>query len=363
MGDAVDGAGDINGDGWDDLLLGAYQNDGANLNSGAAYILYGPLDESGDVDDLADVTFENDNGAAGDFFGHSLLGDLDINGDGTGDVVIGGDLHDGGGVDAGSVFVYLDGPRGSLTPADADHWYHGEDPYAYLGHNTRRGGDVNGDGYEDFLACAPSADLNAENAGAAYLMVGPLEGSGLIGSYAEAVFEGENEEDEAGHDARGAGDLTGDGRDDVLVDIRHSDGNGANAGAITYWMSPLSGRYVMSDAYATRYGQAGEDGVGIHIGTPGDVNGDDVPDVATGAWRNDAVGSNAGAAYLLYGPPEPGASVIEPDARFTGEAAGDGAGFYVSGGDANDDGLGDFVAGSMYSQGSAGRFYLFLGQQ
>ena len=104
FGYSVSGAGDVNGDGYADVIVGAYSDDAGGSDAGRAYVYFG----GPGADAVADLTLTG--AAASDWFGWSVSGAGDVNGDGYADVIVGGHSDDAGGMDAGRAYVYFGGP-------------------------------------------------------------------------------------------------------------------------------------------------------------------------------------------------------------------------------------------------------------
>ena len=160
----VRGAGDLDGDGYDDVLIGG---PGYSSSTGQAYLFLGPLTDGGPTD--ATATFQGE--AGGDGFGRTLEVVGDIDGDSSSDVAIGAFGADSGRLsDAGRVYLYTGTLTGTVSPTDASTW-DGTNNRAYLGRIAGIG-DVDADGYGDLLFGASGASLDGDRVGAAYLVHG-----------------------------------------------------------------------------------------------------------------------------------------------------------------------------------------------
>jgi hypothetical protein len=219
MGASVACAGDVNGDGYSDVLVGA-------PTAGAAYlVLGGPSPVSGSLSD-ADAKYPGP--VSGDSAGWSVAGAGDINGDTYQDMIIGAPDYD-----AGAAFVVFGGT--SLTSlkslADADVEYTGVYAEDAAGHSVASAGDVNDDGYDDVLVGANWNDDVGTNTGAVYLVLGGESPSSVSLSVADAEYTGSGWYENAGFSVAGAGDVDGDGYDDVLVGAHWNDDGGSTTGA------------------------------------------------------------------------------------------------------------------------------------
>ena len=336
--------GDIDGDGLSDILVGAWYDDSGGTDAGAVYVVYGPV--SGDYGlSLADAKLIGE--AASDYAGHSIDCPGDVDGDGNDDILIGASGVD----DAGGAYLLYGPVNGNLDLSGADASFHGETAGDAMGFSVSGAGDVNNDGFADVLLGAHHESSGGEHAGAAYLLHGPLYGT-IDLSIATAKFVGEEVEDKAGISVSGAGDVDGDGYDDILVGAYQNDTGEAGKAYLVY--GPASGTIDLSTADAILLGEAGHDSAGMSVSTAGDVDGDGFDDFLVGAYGHDAGGSGAGAAYLLHGPVYGTLDLSAADTTFIGEASGDFAGYSVSaGGDLDGDGLDDLVVGAK-RQGAGG---------
>jgi hypothetical protein len=331
FGYSVSGAGDVNNDGCDDLIVGARENDAGGEDAGRAYVY------SGQTGDLL-WTFTGE--AADDRFGYSVCGAGDVNNDGHADLIVGAPGNDAGGEGAGRAYVYS-GQTGDLLWALT-----GEAALDVFGASVSGAGDMNNDGYADLIVGAPYSSAGGQFAGRAYVY------SGQTGNLFRA-FTGERAYDLFGWSVSEAGDVDNDGYDDVIIGAFDNDLGGASAGRAYVY----SGRTLA--LLWTLIGQADFDFLGCSVSGARDVDGDGYDDVIVGAYGNDAGGERAGRAYALSGR-DGGLFQV-----FTGEAPWDYLGYWVSGaGDVNNDGYDDVIVGAYGSDAGgtdAGRAYVHSG--
>ena len=349
---SVSGAGDVNRDGFADVIVGARYHDG----TGAAYLVYGPVVGTSSLG-AADAQFLGE--LADDQAGYSVSGAGDVNRDGFDDLIVGARNHDRGGENAGVAYLIYGPVSGNLALADADADLIGEAAEDSAG-SVSGAGDVDGDGHDDLLVGAWGNDEGESNAGAAYLAYGPV--SGIVDlAQADAKLVGEQRGDFAGLHLAGAGDVNQDGFDDVLVGAWTA-GLGGKA---YLQLGPISGTLDLADADASFLGEEAFQAAGRSVDSAGDVNGDGFDDIVVGDMSHDGAGDSAGAMYLILGPVTGVLSLEYADREITGEAANDIAGLSVSGaGDVDGDGLDDVVVGARGNdQGAnnAGAAYLLLG--
>jgi hypothetical protein len=232
----------------------------------------------------------------------------------------------------------------SLSFADVD--LIGESAGDCAGSDVTGGGDVDGDGSSDVVIGAYG---RSSQAGGVYLLTS-FPSSSIDLSDATAIRTGEAAGDRAGLNVDLAGDVDGDGLEDIVVGADHA---GTTAGAAYLLLGPQAGTASLATADAKLTGSGSTDGVGIHVRGAGDVDADGYDDLL--------IGSYASTAWLVNGPIT-GTSTTSAaaEATFSGEAAG----FSTTmdgGGDADADGHADILIGSPYASSYTGAAYLFLG--
>jgi len=337
LGYSVAGAGDVDGDGKADFIIGAYAADpGGRTDAGSAY-LYSGADGS--------LLYQKDGAAVGDGLGYSVAGAGDVNGDGKADFIIGAyHANPGGRNDAGSAFVYSGATGLLLFQKD------GAAGFDYLGISVARAGDVNGDGRADFIVGASNTDPGGRiNAGSAFVYSGA---TGLL------LFQkdGAAASNFLGISVAGAGDANGDGKDDFIIGTPLADPGGLTNAGSAFVYSGATGLLLFQ-----KDGAAGFDVLGWSVAGAGDVDGDGKADFIIGAYTADPGGrSSAGSAFVYSGAD--GTLLFQKD----GAAAGDQLGWSVAGaGDLNGDGKADFIIGAYTAdpggRGDAGSAYLYSG--
>ena len=365
-------AGDVNGDGYDDILVGAYLNDEAGVDAGQTYLVFGGVGGWAMDSPLSTVGASFLGESDDSFAGYSVSGAGDVDGDGYDDILIGAPHDDEAGSNAGQTYVVLGAAAGwamdtSLSMADASFWAEGAADNA--GHSVSGAGDVDGDGHDDLLIGAPFDEYG--DTGQTFVLLGRPGGWSMDTplSAADASFVGEGNQAHSGWSVSGAGDANGDGYDDILIGAYGNDEVGYRAGQVYLAFGKEAGWSVgtsLSTADASFLGEAVDDRAGYSVSGAGDVNGDGFADILIGAYTNDESGDQAGQAYLVLGRAA-GWSMDTPlssvDASYQGENAGDVAGLWVAGaGDANSDGYDDILIGAPGSGAIVGETYLVFGR-
>ncbi len=350
-GAAVAGGGDVNADGYDDVLVGA--TDAGAAWHGAAYLVLGPMTGNVPLAGADAVLVGDDLGRLGNSVS---LGDLDD--DGRADLVVGAaeELDDDG-----AVYV-VDGPAsGEIPTANADALYTGGDS-DHLGISVSAAGDVNNDGRADLLMGARFAGL--QSCGVTYLAYGPVAGVQPVAA-AQASFEGENGQDFSGSAVAIVQDVNGDGFDDMLIGALNNSEGGAMAGAAYLVHGPKAGVNSLANAEARFIGEAAGHGAGFSVASAGDVDGDGLGDLLVGATKYDVGGPYQGAAYLIYGPATGDVNLALADAKLEGEATEDAAGYALAAaGDLDGDGYDDLLVTAPNHDGAgsnAGAAYVIYG--
>ena len=322
---SVSAAGDVNGDGLDDVIVGARILDvTGNNNEGAAYVVFGSTSPATSVNllDVANGTggFRINGEIFSGYAGSIVSAAGDVNGDGFDDVVVGAPQFSGD-YNYGAAYVVFgsSSPAPSVALSDVSN---GTGGFRLLGSNNSAvgisvsgGGDINGNGFADLIIGDDDNDAGGVNAGAAYVVFGTDQGfaaSSNLDTLAAGTggfkITGEATSDFAGFSVSTAGDVDGDGFDDLLIGADLNDGGGTNAGSayLVFGASSFANELLLSTIAAGTggirlTGEAAYDQSGSSVGAAGDINGDGFDDLIVGAPTNDEGGSNAGAAYFLFG--------------------------------------------------------------
>jgi hypothetical protein len=371
-GRALAGAGDVDGDGTGDMIIGAPENSTVDSNTGRAYLFLGgsALVTSGEHS-VADANYIF-TAEAGDQAGHSVASAGDVDGDTKDDILIGAPSYAGS---TGRTFLVssLDlGPVADLDlPADADHVFYGEVAADWAGVRSSGIGDLNGDGRSEILIGAPNNDETASGAGRTYLI---FSGSPTTKSFdlddSDRFFNGESSNDLSGRQLGPAGDVDKDGYADFMIGSTGNDRGGSNAGAVFVFsggsLSPFA-TIPIENADWILTGEATGDRAAMDVDSAGDVDGDGRGDIIIGAPNNDGGGSTTGRTYLVLGYFLPSGGVMTLDEAayyFTGENTSDSSGSGIGGGgDVDNDGLDDLLINAPLNDDGgdeAGKAYLFV---
>jgi len=402
-GGSVSSAGDVNGDGYGDIIIGAFGADtNGNSNAGESYVIFGQASGFAASLDLSTLNGVNGFVLSGidspDRSGVSVSRAGDVNGDGYDDVIIGAfDSHRNGNYFVGESYVVFGQAGGfgaslNLATLNGSNGFvlTGIDTYDQSGFSVSSAGDMNGDGYDDIIIGARSGDPNGNSgAGESYVVFGQAGGFGaslnlstLNGSNG-FVLNGIDASDSSGYSVSGAGDMNGDGYDDIIIGARRGDPNGNSGAGESYVVFGQAGGFGASLNLSTLNGNNGfvlngidaSDSSGYSVSSAGDVNGDGYDDIIIGANSGDPNGnSNAGESYVVFGQAGGFAASFDLSTLngsngfvINGIDTSDFSGTSVSSaGDFNGDGYDDILIGAADADpngnSNAGESYVVFGQ-
>ena len=395
-------AGDVNGDGFDDFVVGAYRAQDANgdQNGGEAYVVFGGSFSASPLRSLATLDgadgFRLDGTQSPDSLGSAVAGVGDVNGDGFADVLVGAPFRNDR---AGCAYVVFGRPSGyppsiDVTTLDGTNGFTvpglPDVPTALTGYSVAAAGDLNGDGIDDFAVAAPEVPLESEGQGVVYIVFGRLDGFGteldvtaLDGSNG-FVLEGVQENGFLANGAlAGLGDVNGDDIDDLLIGAKWTDADDDRPRSGAAWVlfgssEPFPATVTTDQLQAGRgfamFGETTSDALGYSGTGVGDVNNDGLNDLLVTAPGIDLPNGSSGRGYVVFGREEAFPATVDVSAL-------DGAnGFYLESGpeenvfaqvvgggaDINGDDISDMVITDGYAEGDSvrlvGEAYVVFGR-
>jgi VCBS repeat-containing protein len=391
----VSSAGDVNGDGIDDLIIGARGGDPNTItDAGESYVVFGSatgFDASLDLSTLDGTNGFVINGiAADDRSGISVASAGDVNGDGIDDLIIGAPFADPNGTDvAGESYVVFGSAAGfdaslDLSTLDGTNGFviNGIDEYDFSGVSVSSAGDVNGDGIDDLIIGATGGDPNGNNlAGESYVVFG--SDAGFDASLDLATLDGTNGfvingidvNDRSGGSVSSAGDVNGDGIDDLIIGAAGADSSSGESYVVFGSATGFDASLDLSALDGTNgfliNGIDVNDLSGDSVSSAGDVNGDGIDDLIIGARFAAPNGNSlAGESYVVFGSATGFDASLDLSALdgtngfvINGIDASDRTGVSVSAaGDVNGDGIDDLIIGATGGNGFAGESYVIFGR-
>jgi hypothetical protein len=340
-GSSVAAAGDVNGDGFGDVVVGAPGYFASLSTRGAIYVYHGS--SSG----LSTTVARFNMGSPGNLLGTSVAGAGDVNGDGYGDVVVGDPGYDLSSslYDVGRVLVYQGSSAGIGTAASSS--IVGSNSDSQFGQTVDTAGDVNGDGYNDIVFGQPGwpdpADMSNDDVGEgrAYLHLGSSAG---VQTTAIWTLSGSQSGQQLGSAVAGVGDTNGDGYSDVLVGSNLYDNGENNEGIVLLFLSTGS-TLAATSAWSYQSNQVSAQ-LGDAVAPAGDVNGDGRADVIVGCqlWANGNPNEGAALVFLGNGTGLQNTPIWSAEGNANHYKMGASV---ASAGDVNGDGFSDVIVGEI----------------
>ncbi|HRX35727.1 MAG TPA: FG-GAP-like repeat-containing protein, partial [Aestuariivirga sp.] len=372
-GAAVGSISDLNGDGLDEILVGAPGFDRTGVTDmGAAFVLWGTGTPGGI--DLGDPAQGTGNGkgymirgeAAGDEAGAALASIGDLNGDGLAEVLVGARLNDAGGTDSGAAYVVWGKATDSgvllsnVAAGTGGFKIIGENSGDEVGTTISAIHDLNGDGLDDILVAAPQNDEGGNHGGAVYVVYGKPTGTAVdLGDVAAGTggykIVGTTQE-KAGAAMRGIGDINGDGLADIAIGSPGSGGTPGSQNIYVVFGKSTTGNVSLAAVAAGTggfkiIGEAGQNLDGMSFAASADFNRDGIVDFVLGTPYDEEGGKEAGAVYVIWGGVSTavdlslvaqgigGAKIVGTAGSLTGTSV-------AAAGDLNGDGTADLIIGS-----------------
>ena len=281
LGNAVASAGDVNGDGYSDILIGEVNFDNSETDEGAALIYYGSSD-------TATIGIQRESDVKDLQYGFTVACAGDINGDGLSDYLVGTQFHVNGQAYGGATYVYTSGLASTILESNVSN--------SQMGFSISSAGDVNGDGFSDIIVGAPTYTNGQSNEGAAYIYYGSLTG---INTATFTKVESNQTGAQMGYAVSSAGDVNGDGFADILVGAKFYDNGQTNEGAAYLYYGSATGVNI-STLLILESNQA-DANFGSAVSAAGDVNGDGFSDILVGSPLYDNGQTDEGGVFVYYG--------------------------------------------------------------
>jgi len=368
---SVSSAGDVNNDGLDDVIVGAWRDDDGGSDSGCAFIFFGRQNWNSSIDaSNADVKLIGGNSY--DYFGWGVSSAGDVNNDSYDDVIVGAYCDDDGGTDSGCAFIFFGSSNwnSSIDVSNADVKLIGADINDHFGCSVSSIGDVNKDGYDDAIVGANLDNDGGSDSGCAFIFFGKQNwNSSIDASDADVKLIGENSSNYFGICVASAGDVNNDGYEDVLVGANLDDDGGSNSGCAFVFFGKQNWNSIIdaSNADVKLIGEDTNDEFGISVSSASDVNNDGYDDVIVGANQDDDGGGGSGCAFIFFGRQNWNSSIDASNAevKLIGEDASDIFGSSVSSaGDVNNDGYDEIIVGAWRDDdggSDSGCAFIFFG--
>ena len=340
FGGRVDGGGDFDGDGYADIAVAAYLADRSASASGAAYAYYG---SATGIDSTREQELYASDGAVGDEFGFSVSSRGDVDGDGYADLAVGARRDNSG---RGAAYVYYGSSTGLVVSSEQKITASDASSSDYFGVNLSASGDVDGDGYDDLVVGATHQDDDAYNGGTLYVYYGTA--SGLDTSTEQELRPaGLGSSDYLGAAVSADGDVDGDGYDDVVA------GAPGDAAAYVFYGSSTG----LVAATVDRISTSGSSTYGMAAAIVGDLDADGYDEVLLGDYTDS---SATGRARLFYGSASGVLSAVSLDLEPSSGSSGHKFGHGIGGlGDVDADGHDDMAIGALGDD--AGVVYAYNG--
>jgi hypothetical protein len=342
FGGSIASAGDLNSDGYSDVIVGAYHQSNGAVGEGNAFVYYGSITG---IPDTPSSTLDNPTNQGGQF-GYSVSSAGDVNGDGYTDIIVGARTQENGAVSEGNAFVYHGSSMGVSPTPTVNLDNPANQVSGLFGSSVASAGDVNGDGFADIIVGALSQDNGAEDEGNAFVFYGSTTG---VPDRPSRTFDNPTNQrnGEFGGSVASAGDTNGDGFSDIIVGAQSQDNGAVFEGNSFVYHGSLTG--LPGSPTRTLENPDNQEGgkFGIAVMSAGDLNNDGFTDVVVGAHMQDDEAINEGKAFVYHGstlgiPDTPSRTIENPAPQADGHF-----GYSVSSaGDIDGNGFAEVIIGA-----------------
>ena len=371
FGSSIVDIGDLDGDGVNDLAVGAGKDDEGGTNRGAVHIMY--MNTDGSVDSTVEINDSTTNGpdlANNDQFGFGITNIGDLNGDGVNDLIVGANGDDEGGGARGAVHIMFMNTDGSVDSTVEINSSTTNGPTLtnsdWFGGAVANIGDLDGDGVNDLAVGTTGDDEGGDLRGAVHIMFMNTDGS--VDSTVEINSSTTNgptltNGDHFGKSVENIGDLNNDGVNDLAIGAHQDDDGGTDRGAVHILYMNTDGSVdstvEINDSTTNGPELEDDDAFGRSVANIGDLDGDGVNDLAVGADKDNAGGANRGTIHIIHMNTDGSVdSTVEINNETTNGPSmkdQDFFGFAVANiGDLDGNGINDLAVGAYGDDGGAG---------
>ena len=316
FGSSIANIGDLNNDGVTDIAVGAHSDDMAGDDSGTVHVMF--MNSSGRILGTIEINNDTTNGpvlTTRDNFGYSIANIGDLNGDGTSDIAVGTVGDDASGNDSGAIYVMFMNSNGTVSNSIKINGNTTNGPDLSIndrfGSSVANIGDLNNDGVSDIAVGAFSDDAGGSSRGAVHILF--MNSNGTVSRTMEINSNTPNgpnlgNGDLFGYSIANIGDWNNDGTSDIVVGALSDNAGGTVSGAVHIILlnsnGTVSNSIKINGNTANGPNLSTNDYFASSVANIGDLDGNNVMDIAAGAPRTDAGGSNRGAIHIIFMNPD-----------------------------------------------------------